>query len=546
MRKNAMTDASDAQWAAAVARERVVRFLAVQSPIRRSDIDAAVEELHLSRAMLYRLLARYRRDPHTAALVVGSPGRKTGSQMFDQRIQIIVRDCIRSFYLTAEKPTVMALYRAVCHQCSISGLTSPSYNTIRARVNAVDVKDLILHRVGPKAARDRFRPVSPSSLRAERPLDLFQIDHTWMDIIVVDEVERKPLGRPWLTVVIDVATRMIAGYYLSFDHPSSSSVALALSRAVLPKDRHLERFNVTADWPVCGLPAAVHLDNAEEFHARALERGCQEHGIRLEFRPPLRPHYGGHIERLIGNLMKATHALPGTTFSSSQEKGEYDSEGRAVITLGELETWLLLQIAGVYHRRFHRGLGSTPLEAWKQGWDRAQARHPRDPERFYIDFLPFERRKIRRDGIQLLHIHYWDNALSVLAGRSEEQVVVRYDPHDLSRVFIKESKSDGYLAIPYRDLSRPPITLLEQRSALKQLARKKLQTITENNVFSTIAAQRDLVEQATRTTRAARRAAQQRRSALASHPDLKKPSVTEDASVLNEPVQPYTVEVWDE
>lgn len=244
--------------------------------------------------------------------------------------------------------------------------------------------------------------------------------------------------------------------------------------------------------------------------------------------------------------MKATHALPGTTFSSSQEKGEYDSEGRAVIALGELEAWLLLQIAGVYHRRFHRGLGSTPLEAWKQGWDRAQARHPRDPERFYIDFLPFERRKIRRDGIQLLHIHYWDNALSVLAGRSEDQVVVRYDPHDLSRVFIKESQSDGYLAIPYRDLSRPPITLLEQRSALKQLARKKLQTITENNVFSTIAAQRDLVEQARRTTLAARRAAQQRRSALPSHPDLKKSSVAEDASVLNEPVQPYTVEVWDE
>jgi hypothetical protein len=81
MRKNAMTDASDAQWATAVARERVVRFLAAQSPIRRSDIDAAAEELHLSRAMLYRLLARYRRDPHTAALVVGSPGRKTGSQL---------------------------------------------------------------------------------------------------------------------------------------------------------------------------------------------------------------------------------------------------------------------------------------------------------------------------------------------------------------------------------------------------------------------------------------------------------------------------------
>ena len=134
----------------------------------------------------------------------------------------------------------------------------------------------------------------------------------------------------------------------------------------------------------------------------------------------------------------------------------------------------------------------------------------------------------------------------MLAGRSEEKVVVRYDPHDLSRVFIKESPSDSYLAIPYRDLSRPPITLLEQRSALKQLAGKKLQAITENNVFSTIAAQRDLVEQARRTTLATRRAAQQRRSALRSHPALKRHSATEEASVLNEPVQPYMVEVWDE
>jgi putative transposase len=88
-------------------------------------------------------------------------------------------------------------------QCNISGLTSPSYNTIRARVNAVDLKDLILHRVGPKAARDRFRPVSASSLRPERPLDLFQIDHTWMDIIVVDEVERakRTPARLWLAPI---------------------------------------------------------------------------------------------------------------------------------------------------------------------------------------------------------------------------------------------------------------------------------------------------------------------------------------------------------
>jgi hypothetical protein len=36
---------------------------------------------------------------------------------------------------------------------------------------------------------------------------LVQIDHTLVDVIVVDEIERKPIGRPWLTLVVDVATR---------------------------------------------------------------------------------------------------------------------------------------------------------------------------------------------------------------------------------------------------------------------------------------------------------------------------------------------------
>jgi putative transposase len=72
-------------------------------------------------------------------------------------------------------------------------------------------------------------------------LELFQIDHTPVDVIVVDEIDRHPIGRPWPTLVIDVATRMIADYYLSFDHSSSTSVALALSHAVLPKEQRKSR-----------------------------------------------------------------------------------------------------------------------------------------------------------------------------------------------------------------------------------------------------------------------------------------------------------------
>jgi putative transposase len=111
--------------------------------------------------------------------------------------------------------------------------------------------------------------------------------------------------------VIDVATRVIAGFHLSLDPPSSTTVALALSHAVLGKRGSKDQPDLSGSWPVEGLPQTVHLDNAKEFHGQALERGCREYKISLTFRPPQTTHFGGHTERLIGTMMGDLHLLPG-------------------------------------------------------------------------------------------------------------------------------------------------------------------------------------------------------------------------------------------
>jgi hypothetical protein len=49
------------------------------------------------------------------------------------------------------------------------------------------------------------------------------------------------------------------------------------------------------------------------IHAQALRYGCAEHGILINYRPVATPHYGGHIERLIGTLMGKVHLLPVAT-----------------------------------------------------------------------------------------------------------------------------------------------------------------------------------------------------------------------------------------
>ena len=110
----------------------------------------------------------------------------------------------------------------------------PTRRTVQRRLDAMDAREVMKAREGAKAARHRFASVTGSN-RAKLPLDIVQIDHTPADIILVDSFERKPIGRPWVTLAIDVATRLVTGYYVSFEAPSRLSIARRLTRAVAPK-----------------------------------------------------------------------------------------------------------------------------------------------------------------------------------------------------------------------------------------------------------------------------------------------------------------------
>jgi hypothetical protein len=60
-------------------------------------------------------------------------------------------------------------------------------------------------RKGKKAAAEKYEPIKGHFPGADFPLTVAQIDHTPMDVIVVDEEHRQPIQRPSLTVVIDVS-----------------------------------------------------------------------------------------------------------------------------------------------------------------------------------------------------------------------------------------------------------------------------------------------------------------------------------------------------
>jgi hypothetical protein len=114
------------------------------------------------------------------------------------------------------------------------------------------------------ARRDRFEVVSAQTnpREARRQMESVQlgpqgdevnkeweVDHTLLDIIVIDEETGKVAGRPWMTTIIDRYSRCIVGFSLSFAPPSWASVMDALRIAISRKDWILEALkNISNKW----------------------------------------------------------------------------------------------------------------------------------------------------------------------------------------------------------------------------------------------------------------------------------------------------------
>jgi transposase InsO family protein len=286
-------------------------------------------------------------------------------------VEAIIADCIVNFHDTEQSTSDAATAQEIRRLCSNANLPLPALNTIRARLIASNGRKRVAKRNGEAAAHDQFDPIKGSIPDSEWPLSLVQMDHTLLPVIIVDDVHRKSIRRVWITLAIDVYSRVCLGMYLSLDPPSAMSAGMCVSHAILPKERWMVRMGVTStDWPCWGVMGILHMDNAKEFRGDMLNLACKEHDIDLHLRPVKKPRYGAHIERLMGTVSEGLKSVKGATFSGPDEKGEYDSEGNACMTFSELEKWLVLFFAQ-YHRRVHGGIGTTPLTKWRGGQDQS-------------------------------------------------------------------------------------------------------------------------------------------------------------------------------
>jgi putative transposase len=353
-------------------------------------------------------------------------------------------------------------------------------------------------------------------------------------------LHRRPIGRPWITLAIDVFSRMVAGLYVSLDPPGNLSTGLCIAHAILPKEQWLARHEITTGWPVWGIMKTIHADNAKEFRGNMLKRACEQHGISLEWRPVATPNYGGHIERLMGTFSTEIHKLPGTTFSNTKERGEYESEKQAAMTFDEFEGWLATFITGVYHQRVHSGIGMSPIKKYEQGIFGTPEQpgtgllaRIADEDHLRLDFMPYIERTVQQYGVVVDEIHYysdvlrrWINAPAPDNPRLKRKFVFKQDPRDISQLYFYDPEVKQYSVVPYRDTSRPAMSIWEMREARKRLAAEGRKEINEDLIFESYARMRAQEEQAVRDTKRVRRANQRR----AQNKRINKPALDKERS----------------
>lgn len=481
---------------------------------------ARAEEIDVNEKTLRRWCSDYQARGLLSDLAPNRRGKR--KRRLPRKVEAIIQDVIESVYLTKQKVTAKKAIDEVVLRCKAARLKPPHPNTIRARIKAIKESERVRRRQGAKAARDQFAEVKGEFPDGNFPLETVQIDHTKLDIILVDDDTRLPIGRPWLTVAIDVFSRMITGYYISLDAPSSFSVGMCIRHSALPKDAELEKLGIDGKWPVWGLMRTLHADNGKDFRSNLIQKACDEYGVNIAWRPVRQPHFGGHVERLMGTIAKEIHALPGTTFSNIQDKGEYNSAKQASMTLDELHAWFVTYVVGVYHQRVHKGVGMSPMEKWREGVLGTGRRKGTglnapvgNPERFAIDFLPFETRTVQREGIAWDGVNYL--APSIRGWIREKQggqsvkFTIRRDPRDISRIYFLDPELKEYLEVPYRDQTRPSISLWELRAAKKYLRDRNAEIIDEDAIFDAIEEMGRIAESATTETKKARRAKQRKK-----------------------------------
>jgi putative transposase len=485
---------TDQEWDEAKTKYEAIKDLVFRTK-SREEVEEAASKQNVSAMTIYRWIKTYEQSEKISSLISNKHKRGKRGSRIDAVSDKIVEDVIEELYLTKQRIGFPRIYDTIKAECKKLKITPPHENTVRNRIKAIDPKFAMKKRFSAKKANEKFGNFEGEYPEGNFPLEVYQVDHTPLDIILVDSVSRKPIGRPYLTLALDVYSRMVAGIYLSLQAPGYFSVSQCLYNAFLPKDDFLKEHGIKGEWEIYGIPSKYAVDNGADLIGLDMQRVCDEFGMTMIRRPVGRPQFGAHVERIFGTINKEVHNLPGSTFSNIAEKAEYDSIKNAAFTLEEITQWLTEFIVNKYHNRIHHGIGMTPKQKYRLGVfgddeNPGSGLPPiiEDKESIKIALLPTFYRTVQKDGITLEGITYYSDVLRTWINKEDEQgnklkFKVKRDPLSIQKLYFFDPEIKEYFELNYRKLHAPDMTIWDLYASKRYLKEHSIKDTNEDDLF---------------------------------------------------------------
>ena len=458
---------------------------AVKEALAMRDATGKVEEVAkkygIEITTLYRWIGKYQ-EGGTVALMRKLPRLGVGTvrrAMDEEEMKYA-----RKEYLQLIKPKAAQVYKKLKKWRERQGQTSCSRATFYRFIEDLEKYEPDMVCLAREGEEEYMKKYAIKAIRKEpdRVNEVWEGDHHKIDAFI--KYKGRPV-RPWLTIWMDVCSRVIAGYTVSVQ-ANGQTIALAMRYGVLPKERtgwdgpdsitiatslkglgwesDILREGAGESLPFAGLPETLYIDNGEDYKSKLKQRKkhedweynremrnvCEILNIKSLFCTKYSPWAKGHCERWFGTFTSQfTRYIPGYC-GNNEDNRPPGLDEKALAAAGMLldleELSKLIDVyLWEYHNTEHSVLGMTPLEKYVST-PKAREEMP-NSRAFDICLMDVERAKVTSSGIQRFGTAgrarwYKNDALDQMAG---QWVAIRYDPNRIGEILVFSAKTGDYV-----------------------------------------------------------------------------------------------------
>lgn len=375
----------------------------------------------------------------------------------------------------AHDKVLRELERAAQNNAAAEASESVSLSTVRRIAYETTPFDRDRARLGPGQARAKWRFSKPGGY-ATRPLERVEMDHTILDIVVLDDVLGIPLGRPVITLAVCSFSGYILGFFISFEGETVGRVVQSIKVAVQPKDLITAGQGLCNPWYAMGTWEAAILDNSLAFHAGHVRHVASQLCMDVEYCPVRMPWFKPCVERHLGEL---TRQLPAAGRPKKPGSGPdpIDPNKSACITFSDLCAGILKWVVDVHPFEINDRKLARPIDLFLEGLDACPAPTLID-DATSLDVIAGLNASATIDHSGLVHkwIRYTNDDLAAMRKEvgAKFKTAIKYNPYDLGSVFVQHPRSGLWMPVTARDQEYAAGLTATQHQLIRKAATEKL------------------------------------------------------------------------